>query len=314
MSLELSPTASVVGLATLVVALYWYFVSRQRSMGMKDPYGLFHLTLNRISGDDVAKPPKTEWLNMGYWKDTVVFPEAAKALAMKLVAAGNLKKGGRVLDVGHGTGESLIMLLSEQNIPRSATLTGITSILEHSRRSLQRVKDLQSAVPESQATKVDLHHGDAVYRDDKDGPGCEHPFSEGNEPFDSILVLDCAYHFNTRHLFLKQARAHLSTGGTIALADICFSSSSLQSVYTRILTKVLRVMPQANIISDSEYISQMQDLGYHDVSLENVTADVFPGFVKFLKSRGGGWYVFGCIMDCYARAGAQFVIISGRKK
>lgn len=215
--------------------------------------------------------------------------------------------------MGHGTGESLILLISEQSIQRPTTLTGITSILEHSRRSLERVKTFQSAVSESQSTKVDLHHGDAVYRGDKDGSR-EHPFAEGNEPFDSILVLDCAYHFNTRRLFLEQALVHLAPGGTIALADICFASSSLQSFYTRALTKILRVMPQANIISDGEYISQMQDLGYHDVSLENITANVFPGFVKFLKSRGGGWYVFGCIMACYARAGAQFVIVSGRKE
>jgi SAM-dependent methyltransferase len=286
-------------------------------------------------------------------QDTSVFPEAARgmlreqsfvkgciltylsALAMKLVSAANLKKDGRVLgkcmniteydvlthrgriifiDVGHGTGESLILLLSKQNVPRQATLTGVTSILEHSRRSLQRVKDLQNTVSEARATKVELYHGDAVYRDIKDATSNEHPFAEGNEPFDSILVLDCAYHFNTRHLFLEQALAHLAPGGTIALADICFSSSSLGSLYTRVLTKVLRMMPQANVISDSEYISQMQDLGYQDVILENVTADVYPGFVKFLKSRGGGWYVFGCIMSRFARAGAQFVIVSGRKK
>lgn len=216
--------------------------------------------------------------------------------------------------MGHGTGESLILLLSDQNVPRQATLTGITSILEHSRRSLQRVKELQNTVSEAQATKVELYHGDAVYRDGKDATGNNHPFSEGNEPFDSILVLDCAYHFNTRHLFLEQALAHLAPDGTIALADICFSSSSLRSLYTRVLTKVLRMMPQANVITDDEYILQMQVLGYQDVILENVTAEVYPGFVKFLKSRRGGWYVFGCIMGRFARAGAQFVIVSGRKK
>lgn len=33
-----------------------------------DPYGLFHLSLNKLPGEDPAADPKTEWLNMGYWK------------------------------------------------------------------------------------------------------------------------------------------------------------------------------------------------------------------------------------------------------
>ncbi|KAG6812486.1 hypothetical protein H0H92_002593 [Tricholoma furcatifolium] len=35
-----------------------------------DPYGLFHLSFNQV-GPDTHSPPKTEWLNMGYWKVTL---------------------------------------------------------------------------------------------------------------------------------------------------------------------------------------------------------------------------------------------------
>jgi hypothetical protein len=35
--------------------------------GSKDPYNLFHLTLNKRPGDQF-KVPSTEWLNIGYWK------------------------------------------------------------------------------------------------------------------------------------------------------------------------------------------------------------------------------------------------------
>jgi hypothetical protein len=31
-----------------------------------DPYGLFHLSLNKRPGEDTE--PLTEWLNMGFWK------------------------------------------------------------------------------------------------------------------------------------------------------------------------------------------------------------------------------------------------------
>ena len=37
-------------------------------MRFTDPYGLFHLTLNKLPSEDPKSPPLTEWLNMGYWK------------------------------------------------------------------------------------------------------------------------------------------------------------------------------------------------------------------------------------------------------
>lgn len=42
------------------------------------PYGLFHLALNKLPGEKGDEPPKTEWLNMGYWKDAKAFPEACR--------------------------------------------------------------------------------------------------------------------------------------------------------------------------------------------------------------------------------------------
>ena len=33
-----------------------------------DPYGLFHLSLNKLPFEDPNSLPETEWLNMGYWK------------------------------------------------------------------------------------------------------------------------------------------------------------------------------------------------------------------------------------------------------
>lgn len=57
-------TAFVLLLTPLV--LVWYKV--ETHTGHSDPYGLFHLTLNRLPSQDPSSPPETEWLNMGYWK------------------------------------------------------------------------------------------------------------------------------------------------------------------------------------------------------------------------------------------------------
>ncbi|KAF9481373.1 S-adenosyl-L-methionine-dependent methyltransferase [Pholiota conissans] len=297
-------TALLLLIPLLVFAAYWV------GMRSTDPYGLFHLSLNRLPSDDPDSLPKTEWLNMGYWKDTEKFPDAAKALAMKLIAAANLKQGGSILDVGHGTGESLILLLSEPTLPKPSHLVGITSLQLHHLRSLQRVQKRQAEQPALQATKVDLHYGDAVY----DGVQNDHPLSlESKVSFDSILALDCAHHFNTRQSFLEQSFRKLASGGRIALADICFSSDALKTPRVKLITSMVRVMPAANRISDGDYVASMKNIGYDDVKLEDITADVYPQFIVFLKSRGIIWWFFGCVLQWYTGVGAKFVIVSGRK-
>ena len=155
---------------------------------------------------------------------------------------------------------------------------------------------------------MDLYQADAVF-DEKD---TNHPLRMPLS-FDSILALDCAYHFNTRRRFLEQSFQNLAPDGRVALADICFSPSALETWKTKILTSVLRLMPKENMISTEEYISQMQEIGYEDVVLEDITRDVFPGFSAFLKSRKWGWWALGLVIEWYASAGAKFVLVSGRK-
>ncbi|KAJ7492559.1 S-adenosyl-L-methionine-dependent methyltransferase [Mycena latifolia] len=278
----------------LIVVLVFWLAKRSSS----DPYGEFHLALNKLPTDDDEALPRTEWLNMGYWKDTDVFPKACEALALKLVQAAGCKPGGEVLDVGHGSGESLIFLLTHPLVARPSQLTGITSLKAHHERSQARVARLQQPIP------VVLHAGDAVYR-----PGCRgHPLDPSSEErFDTILALDCAYHFQPRTAFLRQAYEKLRPGGSVALADICFAPGALATRWTR---WVLRLMPRENMVSTDEYLAEMRGIGFTDVRLEDVTDDVFPGFIRFLGTRGLGWKTFGGVMGVFAGAGARFVVVS----
>jgi hypothetical protein len=56
----ISWAAGACGLVVIV------FVAKR--MRRQDPYGSFHFQLNKLPGDTLDSPPKTEWLNMGYWK------------------------------------------------------------------------------------------------------------------------------------------------------------------------------------------------------------------------------------------------------
>ena len=129
--------------------------------------------------------------------------------------------------------------------------------------------------------------------------------------FDAVLALDCAYHFDTRDTFLRQSFLKLAPAGRIALADICFDPQRLKSLPVWIVTRLFRLMPTHNFVSTEGYRSQMEEIGFVDVQLEDITLDVFPGFISFLKSRGSGWMVFAWVLEWYFNAGAQFVLISG---
>ncbi|KAF9044767.1 S-adenosyl-L-methionine-dependent methyltransferase [Hymenopellis radicata] len=281
-----------------------FVISRARNT-TGDPYGSFHLSLNELPGENPDAPPKTEWLNMGYWKETDIFPEACLALALKLIGASRCKPASRVLDVGHGSGESLITLLTHPSAPTPSRLTGITSLPSHHARSKERIEALHLS------DKTTLYLGDAVYR-----PGVSnHPLApQSDVQYDAILALDCAYHFRTRDDFLRQSLAHLAPGGRIALADICirlpWPSLSLTS---RFLLTVLKIMHRQNCVSLEEYEIRMREMGYVDVKTEDVSNEVFPGFLRFLKSRGLGWYLFAKLMEINVPS-LRFVIVSGARR
>ncbi|KAI0793445.1 hypothetical protein C8Q75DRAFT_562618 [Abortiporus biennis] len=282
------------------------FLLRENKLG--DPYGTFHVSLNeRRKGEQ----PTTEWLNMGYWKDTQSFPEACEALALKLHLVADCKPGGCVLDVGHGSGDSLLLQLSCPIVPRPSKLVGITSLDSHYKRSMERVADFKTTC-EGDIPEIFLFHGDAIYRQHEDAMQ-RHPLNPQTlgQPYSTILALDCAYHFRTRLDFLQQCFSCLEPGGTVALADICFRRKP--SWLTTKLIKAMGVMPEENIVDTETYFQTMKNLGYTDIVLEDITDDVFPGFEQFLRSRGILWRLFAGIIHLLAHSGACFVIVKGKK-
>ncbi|KAI0348098.1 hypothetical protein BDW22DRAFT_1350243 [Trametopsis cervina] len=249
---------------------------------------------------------------MGYWKNTRDFPTACEALALKLIEAAECKEGGNVLEVGHGCGDSLLLHLEHPSVPRPTRLVGITSQHKHYLRSLKRTNQRN---PNS--VDVRLAEGDAIYRTpfhaDQQSP-FPHPLDtkHSKNTYDSVLALDCAYHFDTRRLFLEQAHICLAAGRRIALGDLCFLPGSL-SLATRFLVALTGSIPRKNIITTEEYIAILRDIGYVDVKMEDITSDVFPGFIGFLKGRGFAFNVVASQFERLVSHGMRFVIVSAAK-
>ncbi|KDQ19908.1 hypothetical protein BOTBODRAFT_27326 [Botryobasidium botryosum FD-172 SS1] len=288
-----------------------------------EPYGDFHLQLNVVSGRGKHESrPETEWLNMGLWKDTGIFPDACEALALRMIALAMPTPGGRILDVGHGSGDSLLLHLSHPSVPRPQSLAGITSIKGQHQRASERVAEAQEKLLHASEVSVDLYLGDAVFAPLLSKPSSSehtHPLDPDNTspPFTSILALDCAYHFVTREAFLTQSFARLAPGGRIALADMAFEPSTSTSWYSILLARngvgpTLSV-PIENMVSKSQYAAQMHKMGYVNVTVEDISDDVFPGFQEFLVSKRGLWRIFARVIGLWVKGGGKFVLVSGQK-
>ena len=213
-------------------------------------------------------------------------------------------------DVGYGCGDSILLQLSHPEVAKPSLLCGITSLPSHYRRSRERVNNFISSVDAPEDTPaVLLFQGDAVWRSGHQ----DHPLSPSfQHNFDNILALDCAHHFNTREEFLCQSLRRLTPGGSVALADLCFSSFP-GPVLTLLLCRVLHTMPKQNIITKEQYMKQMREIGYEGIELEDITPHVFPGFREFLKQRGFLWGVFSWLMSWIEGRGLRFVIVKGTR-
>lgn len=213
-------------------------------------------------------------------------------------------------DVGHGSGESLILQLTHADVPRPSVLCGITSLPTHHRRSRERVDaTLSSTNAAGGATSVRLFEGDAVWRAGQR----DHPLApDFDHKFDSILALDCAYHFETRQEFLRQSFRQLEPGGRVALADICFAHTP-NSALAFLLSRVFGVLRKENMVTIEEYTQHLLEIGYEDVEIEDITEFVFPGFRSFLKQQGKLWKLFTWVLGWFQGHGMRFVIAKGVK-
>jgi len=245
---------------------------------------------------------------MGYWKTTQVFPEACEALALKVIELSNCLPSGHVLDVGHGCGDSLLLYLRHPKVPRPVSLTGITSLRCHHERSQTRVAALQADQDLEHRIPVQMYLGDAVFR----SSARRHPLDPCQyPPWTTITAIDCAYHFHSRKTFLSQAFHCLQPGGRIALADLAMDSP-LSPFMITVLSALLAIQRE-NIISSARYYSVLQEIGFENIVIEDISMDVFPSFRRFLSSRGGAWSGFQMLLALWTHCGGKFILVGAKK-
>ncbi|KAE8207660.1 hypothetical protein CF327_g7283 [Tilletia walkeri] len=259
-----------------------------------------HLSFN-------VRPPTTAWLNMGWWdNEHTHFVDACQALATRLHSSvQRLPTNPHILDVGCGSGDSLLLL---QTNYKPSILHGVTSLPSHASYARSRLH--------SQVNDADTDQHDVICADIVSWLQLSPSLTPSKGPslhgYDAIFALDCAYHFNDRPTFFKHAFHALRPGGSIALVDLAlawpYPSETTEFNFkpgkditppSRAPTRYERVRhamsctaadtPTSHFVPIHTYAAQLSQAGFPmaHIQIEDVSVQVLSGFARFLCSVGG---------------------------
>ena len=253
----------------IALSIYWGFLTVVRSFSLvrqKDA-AAYYTSL----GDDVidfmnegyVDDSKPLWLNLGYWKEARTYPDACVAMVELLGTRGGLQPGDEVLDVGVGFAEQDFVLLDRFKVSR---ITGLDITPVHVDKGRERV------AKRGLEEQIDIRLGSAT--------AIEFP----DASFDRVLALECAFHFDTRDQFVREAYRVLKPGGSISIADMLPVPGKKSSRATAFARRYGHI-PEANVYDRQEYSRRLSAVGFDDVFVESIRQDVFPGMADYSRQR-----------------------------
>jgi SAM-dependent methyltransferase len=185
--------------------------------------------------------------------------------------------------------------------PRS--LQGITSHPVQSELSRQRFPELQ------------FIHADAV----------EYISSLPNEGMDRIFALDCVYHFSSRLQFLVESTRILRPNGKVVITDLLLGDTTmLQRLIMRVIC-LLTSSPYSNFKTEKEYHCDFVEAGFTNISIEDLSGEVFPGLRNFIirhhatmgkfgiKGNWMGYLVFTRVLEWWSKGVVRFIVVHANK-
>ncbi|WP_417618143.1 SAM-dependent methyltransferase [Parasphingorhabdus sp.] len=211
------------------------------------------------------------WGNLGYWQSATGYSDACRALARLLGEQAKLDRQSVVFDAGFGCGDQLLLWLDHFRV---AQVRGAN--LSRSQTSYAKARLANAGFPAA---------AHAIMQGDINDPEVWAAAPNADRP-SHVLALDCAYHFPSRVEFFALTRQHLAPLGRLALTDFILSDHhQTHSLAHRLLCWMLdrSHIARANMVDRDHYLRQLQDSGFSDIRIIDISEHVMPGFARFAR-------------------------------
>jgi SAM-dependent methyltransferase len=198
------------------------------------------------------------WGNLGLWP-AADYAAACEALADAVARAAGITPKMRVLSIGCGAGEELSRW-------RSVWVAGAV---------------------------VGIERDAALAAEARARPGVEGVFDSldsmpaDSAPFDAVLCVDAAYHFDPRADWLRALRQRLRPGGVLAFSDLVLAEGTRPSAGLTLAAGLCGLLVR-EIVSVAAAEARLLAAGFEPLANTPVDQAVLDGFAHFVRSREGG--------------------------
>lgn len=204
------------------------------------------------------------YLNLGYWENTNQTKVACEQMIDQVISYANIKENQTILDVGYGYGDQDIYLANK--IP-NLNIYGINITDIQVKKAQQQVKE------KGLSGQLFLEKGDAV------------SLNYDDDTFDTVIVIESAFHFNTREKFFKEAHRTLKNTGVLCLTDCLPTNKTKNPDFQKNSERY--GIPIDNQYDITEYIKKLEKIGFKSITYIDISEKVIPYSAAEITNKNG---------------------------
>lgn len=203
------------------------------------------------------------WMNVGYWKHASYYNQACEKLAELVSRAGKFNECDSLLDVGCGSGEQDFFWSRKYS---GISITAMDLLEKHIEEAILRQNS-------EEGTSIRFMAGTAS----------KLPFD--NESFHKVSALDCAYHFDTREEFFREAYRVLKRGGVLTVTDMLPAKQDNKKFFWQKKWREGLFIPEENMYDINCYVKKLKAAGFSRVKVKHIGHEVFTGLAWYFLCR-----------------------------